>query len=454
MNRIIARSLSFVVIAVFFAAAFCAPSHASVPRVERMILSNGLVVLFSEEHSLPFAVFDLVLRGGSRSDPKGREGLASITSKSLLLGTRSMSANQLNEKLDALGAAFGVSAGEDITSVNVHVLKKNMVPALSLLFGAVMAPTFPDREIRSEIGRALGAIQAMDEDPMALAEKNFRKVLYADDSYGHPVQGTRESLQRLKREDVVKFYRTYFLPGNAILSIVGDLNREELNSVVLPLFEKWPIGKVPNPGAKARQNEGPKTTSVDRKVAQASIVVGNGAVDRQNEDYYPLQVMSYILGGDFGSYLMEEVRVKKGLAYSVSSGVEAEKYGGSFQISLQTKNASAAESLSIVLRQIDRIRTELVSDADLNRAKSYLTGSFPMRFDSQTKLSSFLTLVEFYGLGLDYLKEYPPIINKITAADIQRVARQYLHPDKAILSVVADLKEAHVGDVVPGGSGK
>jgi zinc protease len=448
------RLFGCAVIAVVLVLGLSAQSNAALPRVERMVLPNGLVVLFSEEHSLPFVVFDLVLDAGSRRDPKGREGLAHLTAKSLLLGTKKTSANQLNESLDTLGAAFSVSASEDLVSADIHVLKKNMMPAISLFFGAFMSPAFPDLEVGNEKGRTMGAIQAADEDPMTVAEKKFLQTLYPDNPYGHPVRGTKDSLSGLKRNDVAGFYKTFYHPANAILAVVGDLTPNELKTQVLPLFLKWPQVKIPEPILNSHYIQGPKASTVDRKVAQASIVMGNVGVDRRNQDYYPLQVMSYILGGGFGSYLLEEIRVKKGLAYSVSSAVEAEKYGGSFQIVLQTKNSSAAESLSLALEQMRRIRTEPVSDADLSRAKSYLTGSFPMRFDSQTKLAAFLTLVEYFGLGLDYPEKYPGTINRVSTADVQRVARQYLHPDQVIVSIVGDLKEAQIERVIPKGGGE
>ena len=164
---------------------------------------------------------------------------------------------------------------------------------------------------------------------------------------------------------------------------------------------------------------------------------------RDNPDYYSLSVMNYILGGGgFGSRLTEEIRVKRGLAYSVVSFFGAEKYQGSFQIVMQTKNPSAREAIDLALKEMELIRKEPVSEGDLRRAKAYLIGSFPLRIDTQSKLANFLAQVEYYGLGLDYPERYPSLINSVSREGVLRVGRAYLHPEQVILVVVGNLKEA------------
>jgi zinc protease len=184
---------------------------------------------------------------------------------------------------------------------------------------------------------------------------------------------------------------------------------------------------------------------IDRDITQANIILGHIGVSRENPDFYALTVMNYILGGGgFSSRLMEEIRNKRGLAYSVATFFDSGKYPGSFQIVLQTKNASAQDAISLSLKQMERIRQEMVAENELEGAKKYLIGSFPMRFDTQGKLANFLSQVEYYGLGLNYPEKYPNLIRSVSREEILRVARIYLHPENYILVVVANLKEAGV----------
>jgi zinc protease len=218
---------------------------------------------------------------------------------------------------------------------------------------------------------------------------------------------------------------------------------DELKGKFLPPLAKWPMGEVPKEVFKSTFEKNHKTVKIDRPITQANIILGHQGVSRSNPDYYALTVMNYILGGGgFASRLVEEIRIKRGLAYAVDSFFDPGKYPGSFQIVLQTKNASAREAVSLSLQEMKRIQTELVSEKELQGAKKYLIGSFPMRLDTQAKLANFLSQVEYYGLGRDYPEKYPSLINAVSREEILRVAKTYLHPENIILVVVANLKEA------------
>ncbi len=178
-------------------------------------------------------------------------------------------------------------------------------------------------------------------------------------------------------------------------------------------------------------------------MTQSNIVIGNGGMSRSNPDYYAAQVMNHILGaGSLTSRLMEDIRNKRGLAYSVASLFEARKYPGPFMVFLQTKNRSTAEAIKAAMENLERVRSELVSEKELEDAKKYLVGNFPQRFSTQSRIASFFAQVEYYGLGLDYPEKYASLINGVTREDVLRVARAYIHPDESITVVVADLKEA------------
>jgi zinc protease len=432
-----------LVLAVLFLAPFLSLPALAMPPVQRMVISNGLVLLVSEGSSLPFVTMGLFVDSGSWKDPPGQEGLSSLTARGLLLGTSQRDAAAINEELDFMGVSLTASSTRDYTAVSLRVLKKDLDKGLDLLMEVLTQPIFPEKELQREVEKTLAAIQSEEDQPGEVAEKAFQKELFGTGPYGHPVEGTKESLPHLTRDAVIRFHRDFYHPNNSILTVVGDITAQEVNARILPRFEKWPKGKIQEEAVVTNFAEAQKTLKIDRPITQANIIIGQAGVRRDNPDYYALTVMNYILGGGgFSSRLMEEIRNKRGLAYSVASFFDYGKYPGSFQIVLQTKNASAREGISLSLQQMERMRKELVSEEEMEGARKYLVGSFPMRFDTQTKLVNFLSQVEYYGLGLDYPEKYPTLIRSVTREAVLRVAQKYLHPDNHILVVVANLKEA------------
>ena len=437
--------LKYLIVLLFLMLCINLPEHGlhAMPSVQRTVLPNQLILLVSEEHSLPFVTFQLLIGSGSCRDPSGEEGLSYLTARGLLLGTSKRPVNTINEELDFMGASLSSSSGRDYATLSLKVLKKDLDKGLDLFMEVLTQSTFPEEEIRREIEKTLAAIQSEEDQPDVVAEKEFQKTLFPNSPYGHPVEGTRESVPKLTREAVVRFYRSYYHPNNAILTVVGDMTADEVKTKLLPLLEKWPIGKIPKLPFITKFEKEQKTVKINRPITQASIILGHAGVSRNDPDYYARTIMNYILGGGgFASRLMEEIRIKRGLAYSVACYFDPGKYPGSFQIVLQTKNSSARDAISLSLRQMERIQKELVSEKELEGAKKYLIGSFPMRLDTQGKLANFLTQVEYYGLGLDYPEKYPSLIQSVTRQEVLRVAKKYLFPEKYILVIVANLKDA------------
>ncbi len=415
----------------------------AMPEVERIVLPNQLVLLVSEDHSLPLVTMRLLADAGSRRDPRGKEGLAHITAEGLLLGTSTRSVTVFDETLDFMGASLHASASRDVAALDLRVLEKDLVKGFDLFLEALTEPTFPEKEIRRQVEKTLAAIQSQEERPGKIASKAFTKVLFLGNPYGHPVEGTRESLPHITRDMVVQFHQDFFNPNNAILAIVGDVTVERVKADLVPRLSQWSLAQIPEQEFMPRFTQWPMTVTIDRNVTQANIILGHIGIDRANPDYYPLTVMNHILGGGgLGSRLMEKIRVKRGLAYSVVSYFDAGKYPGAFQVILQTKNSSAQEAISILRAEFRTIQRDPVSPKELERAKKYLIGSFPFRLDTQSKLARFLTQVEYHGLGLDYPEKYASTIHAVTRKDVLRVAQTYLYPKDAILVVVANLKEA------------
>jgi zinc protease len=385
----------------------------------------------------------LLIDSGSRRDPSGEEGLAYLTAKGLLHGTSKRTINQINEELDFLGASLSSSSERDYATLTLKILKKDLEKGFDLFMEVLTQPIFPEEEITREIEKILAAIQSEEDQPEEVAEKAFLEALFLKSPYGHPVEWSKESVPKLKREEVIRFYRSCYHPNNAILAVVGDITNDEIKSKLIPRLENWGKAEIPKSPFVSSFEKEKKMVKINRPITQANIILGNAGVSRDNPDFYRLAVMNYILGGGgFASRLTEAIRNKTGLAYSVASFFDPGKYSGSFQIILQTKNSSAREAISLALQQMERIQKELVLEKELESAKKYLIGSFPMRFDTQSKLANFLSQVEYYGLGLDYPEKYPSLIRSVSREDVLRVAKKYLHPERYVLVIVADLNEA------------
>ena len=413
------------------------------PPVERMVLANGLVLLLSEEHSLPFITIELLVKTGSKDDPSGEEGVAELTASGLLLGAEGRTLEQLNEEIDFMGARMGAEATKDYTTVSLRILKKDLERAFPLLMDVLTKPTFPEEELRKDIARTTAAIQSSEDRPMVVAQRAFEKTLYLGGPYGHPAIGTVKSVEKLTTEAVKKFHGTYYHPNNAIMTVVGDIDEKALKSYMVPQLDQWPKAEVPERPMETRFASKRETIKIDKPVTQSSIVIGNGAMSRDNPDYYAAVVMNHVLGGGgLNSRLMDDIRNKRGLAYSVASAFEARKYPGPFLVVLQTKNRSTLEAMKAVMEDVERMRTEPVSEKELDDAKKYLVGSFPQRLSTQERIASFYAQVEYYGLGLDYPRKYASLIEAVTRQDVLKVSRAYVHPESCVIVIVADLKEA------------
>jgi zinc protease len=439
------RRLALLTVTALFCTIVAATPCPALAPVERIVLPNQLVVLVSEEHSLPFVTFELLVDAGAWRDPPQKGGLANLTAESILLGTAKRSISEINEILDYMGTTLQVTCSWDFASISFRSLKKELDQGFAIFMEALTEPAFPEPEVQREKQKILGSIQSAKDNPMDTARKEFRKIVFVDSPYDHPVEGTEESVPQLSRDMVMEFHATYYQPSVSILAVTGDITIEEVKERIVPRLSLWKGKRVPETSMATKFAEGPKKSLIDRPITQANIVMGHGGIQRSNPDYYAVSVMNRILGGGgFSSRLVESIRVKRGLAYSVYTLFSAHKYPGAFQLVLQTQNASAQEAIKLALEEMERMKREMVSEQELETAQKYLIGSFPLRLNTQSRLAAFLSQVEYYGLGMDYPERYPALIRAVTREDILRVARQYLHPDNYILAIVGNQQEIEV----------
>jgi zinc protease len=443
MSERLVRAVVIVLLAASLTAQ--APS-AHALEIKKTNLSNGAVLLVSEQHQLPMVSIAIAFDAGSCRDPAGKEGLAQLTAASLEQGTKQLNTADFNQKLDFVGSSINIGADRDYTYASMTSLKKYEAETLHLLAQSLENPGLRDSDIVRKRGDQVAAIKANDEEPGYTAMVAFARLVYGKGPYGHPTEGFADTVAKLTPDDVREFYHRYYRMGGAVIAVAGDV---DLNTIRGRIEQELTglAGAVPPPTEPEAANSGPgiHVDLINRNVAQANLILGSGGVARSNPDYYKIQVMNYILGGGgFSSRLMKEVRSKAGLAYSIDSAFSAGRFPGSFAVVLQTKNQSAQEALKLIVVQLREIQNQPVTDRELTSAKKYMVGSFPLRLDRQSQIVSFMLQVELYGLGLDYAERYPKLIGDVTKLEVQQAAQKYLRPDALDLVAVANQSRAKI----------
>jgi len=412
----------------------------------RFVMPTGLTVLVIEEHSLPIVQIHALVKAGSAQDPPEKAGLANFVASLLDEGTTTRTAGQIAEQIEFVGGSLQTRAAEDFTTVTARVLKKDLDLGFELLADVIQHPAFAEAELERVRAQLLGQIQSEKDDPGQVAAKVFRQLVFEGHPYRWPVNGTEETLPHVTRQDLQTFHAREYLPNQTILAVVGDVNADQVRAELAKHFAAWKRGSAATRPHRALPSiEKPVVRLIEKDLTQATIMLGHGSMSRTNPDYYAFTVMNYILGaGGFSSRLMDSIRDNQGLAYSVVSMLDANLTAGTFFVNLQTRNEAANQALNGVLNELKGMRDGTVTDQELNDAKAYLMGSFPLRLDTTAKLAEILGLVEFFGLGLDYFTQYPRWIERVTKDDVQRISKQYLHPDRYALVLVGNLAKAKI----------
>jgi len=430
--------------------ALCAaPSVAVGPVVQERSLANGATLLVSEQRTLPIVTVMAILDAGSRRDPADLPGLANLTAESLTEGAGGRTANEIAAAIEFIGGSLSASAGVDYTTLTLTVLRKDLDTVLELFSKVLLDPAFPDEEVARAADATLAALRSAEDDPTDIANKAFSRAFYGSHPYAHPVEGDAESVKRIRRADVERFYRAHYGAGRAAVVVVGDVATAEIAESLATALRGWTAREVEPLHAAVIGAAEAQRLDIDRPVTQASIVLGHGGIARSNPDYETLQVMNYVLGGGgFSSRLMEKIRNQAGLVYGVSSYFSGGELPGSFRIMMQTKNESVGRAIELARAELRGVRDDGITEAELEDAKRYLTGSFPLGLDSNGKIATFIAQSWFFGLGLDAAEQYLRKIEAVTLEDVARVAREHLQPDTLLTVVVADL--AQVGATDPG----
>ena len=408
------------------------------PKIEHWLAGSGARVFFVENHDLPMLDVQIDFAAGSVRDPEGKSGVAALTSGMLDLGAADLDEREIASRLADVGAVL--SGGADIERASLHLrtlsADDRRLPALALMRSVLAAPQFPADVLAREKARTIAGLKEAAIRPEVIAARTFWRLLYPGHPYGRDV--TPESVASIGRDDLVEFHRRHYTAANASVTLVGDLSRAQAQALAEELTAGLPAGGAAPPGAPPVV---PLTAPVEERVAhaaaQAHVLVGLPALKRGDPDFFALAVGNYTLGsGGFVSRLMQEVREKRGMAYSVGSHFMPLTQSGPFEISLQTKKAQADEALGVVRTVLQRFIAEGPSAAELRAAKQNLVGSFPLRLDSNGKILDNVALIGFYGLPLDYLDRYAENVEKVSANDVRAAFARHVATDRLVTVVV------------------
>lgn len=417
----------------------------ALPAVQRHRLANGLEVLVVEHHELPVVNLNLVVKSGGALDPAGKAGLASLTADMLDEGTSSRSAATIADGLAGIGASLSLSAGWDSSTASLRTLTRHLDTALQVYADIITNPAFPDQELETRRDTLRNVQKIMGDRAESVADVVVNRVLYGDHPYGHALQGDVASLGRITREDVRAFYDAHVRPNNAALIVVGDVRAADIVAKLEKAFASWKPG--PTPPRPAVTPPPPRDRGgiylVDRPASVQSVIcMAQVGVPRSTRDFFPLEVMNRILGGATSSRLYMNLRQDKGYTYGVRSAFSYRREAGPFVAQAAVQGFSTREAVIEFLKELNGIRGGIpVSAEELESARQAIIRGFPRRFETPEQIAANLEAVVTYGLPDDYFNTYAQKIAAVTSADLDRVAKQYLHPDRMAIIVVGDRKE-------------
>ena len=433
------RKCSFFLIAL----AFIFPAELSaqsihIPPHEKVVFKNGLTVLLLEKHGVPIVNFAALVKTGAAADPPEEEGLASITAQLLRKGTQKRTAQQFAADADFTGGSVEAGAGADFSTVSGEFLDKDLTRGLDLFSDALMHPVFPQPEVDKLLAQSLDGVRSAKDEPRAVLGTYYDAYLFNGNGYGRPSDGDEISLTRIHRDAIVKFYESYYVPGNIILAVAGDFQSAEMKKKLEDVFGQWPSKpitavKIPViPPVKGR-----KLLLVDKPDAtQTYFALGNVATAAGDPDRVAIRVVNTVFGGSFTSLLNEALRVESGLTYGVQSAFDPRKAPGPFGIYSFTKNESTVPAIDMALQVLQKLHKQGITAEQLASAKSYIKGQFPPSIETSRQLAQTIAVHEFYGLDDSEINDLEARLDAVTPAIAMQVIQKHFPADNLVFTLI------------------
>ena len=435
MYRQFSSWVSGILIALVVLVASVAPSHAV--KVERVVSPGGIEAWLVRDHSIPITAIEFSFRGGAALDPEGKAGLAKMVSSLLDEGAGDLDSQAFQGRLESLSIRMSFSAGLETFRGSFKTLNRNRDEAVSLLRMALNEPRFDAEAIERMRRQITAGLKRKSTDPNVLASRVWRRAVFGGHPYGRPVGGTMGSIADITAKDLRDFADSRFARGNLIVGVVGDVKATDLAPMLDRIFGALPASTEEAGLTDTETAAKGETFVVQMDIPQSVVVFGQQGIKRDSPDYYAAYIMNYTLGGGgFSSRLYTEVREKRGLAYSVYSYLNPMQRAAIISGGVATRNDQVAQSIAVIREEWGRMAESGPNAQELADAKTYLNGSFPLRLSSTGSIARMLVAMQYHKLGIDYIGRRDDLINAVTLADVQRVARHMLDPKYLTVVVV------------------
>lgn len=406
-------------------------------NIQQITSPGGIHAWLVEEHSVPLISLRYAFDGGNSQDPEGKAGVANFITAMMDEGAGDLKSEEYQERMEDISMRMSYDDTKDSLYGSFETLTANRDKAVELLKLSVQKPRFDDDAVARIRQQLIANLIYADKDPGKVAMREWYAQAFAGHPYARPSSGTVDTVSKIGRDDLVAYHKRIFARDNLKVVAVGDITPAELGKLIDDVFGGLPAKADLFPVAKIQPATGGSQRVIDMGVPQSVAVFGLGAMPRKDPDFIAAFVVNHILGGGgFSAKLMEEVREKRGLAYSVYTYIQPDRYTSILVGSVATKNASMSQSLDIIRNEMKKMAENGPTEADLDAAKSYLTGSYALRFDTNSKIASQLLGLMQEGFGPDYVENRNKMIEAVTLADAKRVAARLLKPDDLIVTVV------------------
>ncbi len=420
------------------------PKPMVIPAPAIQTLPNGLQVVVVERHILPLITLRLVVKSGAECDPPNLEGTAALVNGLLTEGTARRTSREIAEAIDSVGGVVDNDVDWDSSYLSLSVLADQSDLAFDLVSDVIAHPAFEAPEIERQRKQALSGLQVAQDDPSYLADMAAQKLIFSGTAYGHPEDGTPESVARITARDLTNFHRRYYQPANCILAIVGDITAAEAGALAAQYFSGWKNGSEPaaaptgDPTPLAER----RAVAIDKSDAvQTEIRIGSLGVSHDNPDYLALSVANEILGGPSENRLFKALRTRQGLTYGASSDLVCRRHLGAWIAKTNTRTPETLKSAHIALEQVQGIQDHGINRQELETAQSYLVGHLALEFETSDNVASKVLELIQDGLPLDYWNHYPDKIQALTTDAVGAAAQRYFDTNHDVIVLVGNISD-------------
>lgn len=412
-------------------------------EISKYVTKNGVEILYTKSENIPMIDIKITFDAGSNKDGE-LKGLSMLTHSLLDEGTSKMNSEAIASAFESTGAIFSTSVNKDKSSVSLRSLadKKYLEPSVKMLLKILSDSVFPKSEVILQKERTLSSISEDKSDPSEVSSNLFFKEIYGNYAYGFPSIGSEESIEKIKRKDIINFYKENINSSNASIAIVSSLSKKDIINLSEKISKSLSFSSPKKNGLNNFQKNNKKKYIFKKfNSEQAHIYIGGQSIKRGSKNHLPLYVGNYIFGGSgFSARLMKELRVKRGLTYGVYSYIYPMKNIGPFVVGIETKAEQAQESVRLIHKMLKEFHANGPTDKELTHAKEAIINGFPLRIDSNQDILNYLSMINYYDLPINYLNTFTDKISKITKKDILRAFKEEIDVNNLITLVVGNEK--------------